>query len=217
MSYIDSIKHELVGFFNGLPVYHPLETVEGESWGSYYFSCSPANLIIGGGAGEHPALVLHNLESLVAAYLLHAIEQDEVHFAERYSPPPDHTRETLFDIFLCEKPALEFCGWSMKQIHDFVELAKSPLHASPLKADQSPEEWIKISIGEFIYFSLSELNPLAKEMATLEGIEQPGYWLRNVTCPPPNYVKSKKESLASDDAFKLCGYFRWDYVYPPEE
>lgn len=109
MSYIDLIKHELVGFFNGLPVYHPLETVEEGSWESYDFSCSPANLIIGGGAGEHPALVLHNLESLVAAYLLHAIAQNEVHFAERYSSPPDHTQEKLFDIFLGEKPALEFC------------------------------------------------------------------------------------------------------------
>jgi hypothetical protein len=31
MSYIDTFDHELVGFFGGLPLYHPLEVVSGTS------------------------------------------------------------------------------------------------------------------------------------------------------------------------------------------
>ena len=75
MSYIDTIKHELVGYINGFPIYHPLETVIDGEWGGYDFSCSPQKWIIGGGAGEHPALVIHNLGSLVALYILLCIEK----------------------------------------------------------------------------------------------------------------------------------------------
>lgn len=32
MSYIDTIKHEFLGYFNGLPIYHPLENRQGNPW-----------------------------------------------------------------------------------------------------------------------------------------------------------------------------------------
>jgi hypothetical protein len=47
MSYIDSFRHEFIGFFAGLPVYHPLEVVVDTA----NFSCTPQNLIMGGGSG----------------------------------------------------------------------------------------------------------------------------------------------------------------------
>ena len=46
MSHIDSFKHELVGLFGGLPVYHPLEVIDGD------FRCDPTQLLLGGGSGE---------------------------------------------------------------------------------------------------------------------------------------------------------------------
>lgn len=218
MSYIDTIKHELVGYFNGLPIYHPLETIKEGKWGESDFSCSPDNLVIGGGGGEHPALVIHDLETLVVFYILTCIEKNEKHFSDSFTPPPDKTIDRLNDIMFSTKENLEFCSWSMKQIRDFVELAKSPLHQTPLLDNQAVEDWIRDSIGEFVYFSLPQLNPLQEEINSLSGIEGwfSGYWMCNVTCPAPNYIKSKKESLR-DTSFREHGFFRWDYRYPPEE
>ncbi len=218
MSYIDTIKHELVGYINGLPIYHPVEAVKYGGWGDYNFSCNPENLVIGGGAGEHPALVIHNLGSLAASYILLCIERHSEYFADTFTAPPEETINRLSDIAFDSGEHLEFCHWSMTHFRDFVELAKSPLHATPLLEKQTPEGWIKKSIGEFVYFSLPELNSFHEEINNLPGIEGwfPGYWMSNVTCPPPNYIKSKKESLRGS-GFKEHGFFRWDYTYPPEE
>ncbi|TVT80123.1 hypothetical protein [Pseudomonas sp. H3(2019)] len=218
MSYIDTIKHELVGHINGLAIYHPLELIEAGGWGDRNFSCSPDNLVIGGGAGEHPAIVVHGPGSLAASYILFCIEKNTEHFPETFITPPEDTIVRLSDIAYDTEENLEFCSWSMTKIRDFVELAKSPLHVTPLSEKQSPEEWLKESIGEFIYFSLPELNPFHEEINSLPGIENwhPGYLMRNVTCPPPNYFKSKEESLRGAH-FQEQGFFRWDYSYPPRE
>ena len=218
MSYIDTFNHELVGNLNGLPIYHPLETVSSDLSGEYDFSCSTSNLVLGGGAGEHPALVIHHLEALVAKYVLYDVEQNSKFFSDRaYKPPTEQIINKLIDIAYAHDQILEFCSWSMTHTFNFVQLAKSILHSTPLGDNQSVEEWIQLSIGEFIYFSLSELNPLKVEMDGLSNLEWiTGYWMRNVTCPPPNYIKTKKQSLAGN-SFKLRGFFRWDYQYPPLE
>jgi hypothetical protein len=217
MSYIDTIKHELVGYINGLPIYHPLETTRETDWGGFDFSCSPENLVIGGGAGEHPAIVVHELGSIVASFLMLCIEKSTEHSHGRYSEPPKSTIDRIQDILFAKENNFEFCGWSMLDFSNFVEYAKSPLHATPLQEKQLPETWLKDSLGEFIFYSLPELNPFQKEIENLPGIYNwhPGYWMSNVTCPPPNYIKSKKKSL-SGTSFKESGFFRWDYKYPPE-
>ncbi|MCO7263403.1 hypothetical protein [Dickeya zeae] len=217
MSYIDTIKHELVGFLNGLPIYHPLEEVADSPWGEDDFSCTPDNLIIGGGAGEHPALVIHELGALVASYLLLCLQKHNEFFPEQPDPLPIVSVDRLYEM--AGRPrALEFCGWSMNHVREFVDLAHSPLHPNPLSEMGSAEEWIEHSIGEFVYYSLPELNPFDTAMALLPGMEAwfPGYWMCNVTCPPPNYVKTRKQSLLSG-SFQDHGFFRWDYRYPPEE
>jgi len=222
MSYIDTIEHELVGYFNGLPIYHPLETINTEKWGAYDFSCSPQNLVIGGGAGEHPALVIHNLENLVIGFLLLGFEKiitmkEEGKYHCGFDIPSEELIESLDEmLYENDSECLEFCNWSMKNIKDFVDLAKSPLHSTPLSDEKDSEEWIKNSIGEFIYYSLPELNPLHKNIIDLIGNKNSvGYWMLNVTCPPPNFIKSKKESLQAD-SFKRHGFFRWDYSLPTE-
>lgn len=223
MSYIDTFKHELLGFLNGLPIYHPLETVIAGKWGDYDFSCSPENLILGGGVGEHPGLVIHRLDIVVAKYLLHDLEQTNKYYSNdssEYSSLVQSLENFLIDIAYPEKDTntLEFCRWSMQEISHFVHLAKSPLNCAPFGKDYgSVEEWIELSIGEFVYFSLRDLNPRHTEIeAVLSDKWDVGYCMKNVTCPPPNYIKTKKQSL-SDTAFKLTGFFRWDYKYPPEE
>lgn len=55
MSYIDGFDHEIIGTLGYLPIYHPLEAIEGDGgWGAYDFNASPQNLVLGGGSGEHP-------------------------------------------------------------------------------------------------------------------------------------------------------------------
>lgn len=220
MSYIDTIKHELLGYLNGLPIYHPTESRLGGLWGAEEFSCTPDNLILGGGAGEHPALVLHDLGGLSAFYAIDCIRNLSEYFPDDYCEPPETTQERLWEMAHRTEEHLEFCGWSMEQVHCFVENAKSPLHSRPLNLEvQSAEAWIKSSLGEFIFYSLVELNPDYQEIINLDGIKnnwELGYWYNNVRCPPPNYIKSKAQSLKGN-GFKEHGFFRWDYIYPPKE
>lgn len=210
MSYIDTIKHELVGQFNGLPIYHPLESETSNQWGDYDFNCTPDNLVLGGGAGEHPALVLHDLGGLSAYYILHCIENSDL---------PKDTINRVWDIAHRTKEHLEFCGWSMGQIHRFVENSKSEVNNTPFNSDtDNIENWIKYSIGEFIFYSLPELNPDYQEIINLEGMKDNflGYWFCNVTCPPPNYIKSRKQAM-QETGFEQNGFFRWDFIYSVQD
>lgn len=220
MSYIDTFNHEYIGVLNGLPIYHPLEIVQGDKSGGYDFSCSPENLVLGGGSGEHPGLVIHHLERTVAQYLLFDIERKREFFSDRgYVEPSVQIMDRLTDIgYPCEDAdVLEFCGWQMSDTHKFVEDARSGLNNSPLKEKQSVEDWILLSVGQLVYFSLGELNPHQQEMDAMSGPPwNVGYWMSNVMCPPPNHIKSKKKSM-TDSSFKYRGFFRWDYQYPPEE
>ncbi|MFT8258506.1 MAG: hypothetical protein ACMZI2_04110 [Candidatus Symbiodolus clandestinus] len=147
MSYIDCFKHELLGYFNGLPINHPLEKIIGDGWGQYDFSATPENLILGGGSGEHPALVLHNLPALVAQYLLLAIENTENNFPEYKISISSKIIDAVTDIRYT-KFELEFCAWSMVDM---------------------------------------------------------------IVCPPPNYIKTRKESLSAK-YWQEVGYFGWNYI-----
>lgn len=218
MSYIDTFSHELIGYLNRLPIYHPLENVHNDAWGGCDFSCDTSNLVMGGGACEHPGLVIHHLEALVAKYILYDDEQKTKLFADRgYESLFAQERDRLIDIAISQTNTLEFCEWSMRQIHNFVKSAESAVHCTPLAPDQSVEEWIELSIGELVHFSLPELNPLKAEMDSIVHAQWPvGYWMQNVTCPPPNYTSSKRTAILSTGA-NSNGWFRWDYQYPPAE
>lgn len=120
---------------------------------------------------------------------------------------------------LLEKNAADLLtcyGWDMMTTANFVENAKSKLHATPFDDSFSyMEYWIRLSLGEFIHFSLPELNFRANEFAQLEdyGLFANLYWMKNITCPPPNYLFSKKQSINGKGMYKR-GFFRWDYRLP---
>lgn len=216
MSYIDTFNHEIVGNLNGLPIYHPLEVVKG----SYPedFDCTPQNLVLGGGAGEHPGLVIHHLGSLAASYLLFCIEKDQDFRGAMAYGLPKETIKKVRDIAYGNGNRLTFHEWSMRHHSDFVERAKSSLHGRPLEDKQSAEAWIFLSIGEFVWFSLPELNEKLDEIMSLPGIAgwDMGINMGNVTCPPPNYIKSKMTSMKGTPSFRERGFFRWDFAYPPK-
>ena len=88
VSHIDSFKHELIGLFGGLPVYRPLQLIDGD------FQCDVNQLVLGGGSGEHPALVVKNLLAAVACYLDEELDSlDNENIRAKDYPLKKHIKE----------------------------------------------------------------------------------------------------------------------------
>jgi hypothetical protein len=172
MSHIDSFKHEIVGFLGYLPVYHPLEDIDGD------FICNPSQLLLGGGSGEHPALVIEDPTAAVA-YFLHAILADEEKLA--------HWRkiiEPFLNFSLSE--LLTFYDWDIERYSSFHQMSKS--NALPNPSDgKNIEGWLVLGIGEFVFFSMPHL---AK--ALMDQLKDPYQHFHhmlynNIMVIPPNF------------------------------
>ncbi|HEY9117544.1 MAG TPA: hypothetical protein VIN11_06945, partial [Roseivirga sp.] len=154
MSHIDSYDHEYVGHLGYLPIYHPLQEIERGRWGDYDFGADPTNLILGGGSGEHPGLVLHKLECFVTKFLLDQISDEEE------AALSEDDKEYIINLaFINYAEIFEFCEWRIDDISSFHKMAKSDAMRSPVAKDETVEEWLMKSIGELVYYSLPELNP----------------------------------------------------------
>ena len=172
MSHIDSFKHELVGFLGYLPVYHPLEDIDGD------FQCKTNQLLLGGGSGEHPALVIENPTSAVAYFLIKEIENEKrlKHWEEHITPYLESSLEEQ----------LTFYDWNMERYSSFHEMSKSEYLPNPRSGDNT-ELWIVLGIGEFIFFSMPNLaNELIRK---LEDPYQHFHHMRynNIMVVPPNF------------------------------
>jgi hypothetical protein len=194
MSYIDTIDHELVGIFAGLPVYHPLETLSGNEPTSGDFNCTPAHLVLGGGSGEHPAVVLQRPDVAVASFI-----QTWRDHAPAAQPTRDavslHADVAAWEPFLEEMYAIpeheiwHFAGWSVPTYASFYSLCQSETLWHPYDATQSEtfEHWLTASFGEFVFFALSELCPNnATHLPRAKEVIQDALYV-NVLVPPPGY------------------------------
>ncbi len=178
MSYIDSFDHEFVGFFAYLPIYHPLQAFEGDGRGAEDFGGNPENLILGGGSGEHPGLVLHRLESMVATFLSDQLSQeDEIEIGE-------DAMEWLDELAWPDyQEVLEFCGWQAEDMYRLVEYSEGK------RFDLSVENWILCGLGEFVFFSMPEVNPVHDQLSqAVASIEIVNKW-NAVHLPPPGYPR----------------------------
>ncbi len=176
MSYIDSYAHELVGYFAGRPLYHPLENIPGNPDDIHEFACSPSQLVIGGGGGEHSGLIITKPESAVATFIDTSDEFDL----------DDDTSSDLIE-FRYNDHMLHFAGWDSREHYDFYLACCSNALSHPFKPDSglSFEEWIGCSVGEFIFFSMPEITPnlIAKYAPLRSGKPFPHY--NNILLPPP--------------------------------
>lgn len=180
MSYIDCYDHEYIGHLGYLPIYHPLEEIKGEAWGGYDFSATPKDLVLGGGCGEHPGLVVHKLESLAAKFLYDQITEKEA------ASLPQEERDYVVD--LCHMDNLfEFCGWSVRHYAALTKMASSDAFMAPLGEDEAVEEWLGKSLGELVCYSLEELNPEHNRLVRIFSDFPIRATMRNVLCPPPGY------------------------------
>ena len=184
MSHIDSFKHEIVGLFGSLPVYHPLEDIHGD------FACTPRNLLIGGGSGEHPALVIESPLEAVALFLnkeLEALENTELS-PERF---PLKTKIDEWSPMIApyltssHHDILTFYEWDSDTYSNFDNLCKSTALPNPLYEEQL-ETWLILGIGEFVFFAMPDL---AFEIMTK--LENPYIYFNhtyynNIMVIPPN-------------------------------
>ena len=149
MSHIDSFKHELVGLFGGLPVYHPLEVIDGD------FRCDPTQLLLGGGSGEHPALVLKDPTAAVAGFVSECLDEVARDARERWGAviePYNHWRPS--DV-------LEFFAWDVATHARFYDLCRSHALPNPWFEDsqESIERWLVLGFGEFVFYAMPALAP----------------------------------------------------------
>ena len=180
MSYIDTFDHELVGFFGGLPLYHPLESVDGGGIKDEDFGCTPTQLVLGGGSGEHPGLVLTNPGEAALHFLCAAL------------PPElniDPRAQRMFDEAPSCLACLHYAGWSLEDYTSFAARCMAPAFVHPYhqEADGLLEEWLTRNLGEFVFFAMPEL---ASELfslipATCALAREPRYC--NVLILPPGY------------------------------
>lgn len=164
MSHIDSFRHEIVGIFAGLPVYRPLEVFEGGE-----IEGTPKQLLIGGGSGEHPAVLLNKPEVAVLTFLEVDLTSSAEHlsrkdprnkFAKTYLPVVREalTEQSLDDVFRyfdwLEDDHTQFrerCNKYAHNPYDFAAKFESSL--------RDFDRWLACSLGEFIYFAMPELAP----------------------------------------------------------
>lgn len=194
MSYIDTIDHELVGIFAGLPVYHPLESITGNPPNDSDFNCTPAQLVIGGGGGEHPGLVIQRLDCAVAFFISDWLEQynneEWLHQFNR-SPLITSVWETHLDPFigLSADTILNFAAWSVARYHNFYERCQSNILWNPYREGHSGsfEVWLIASVGEFVFYAMPELvSQFIYDLPKGHEVIQEAIYL-NILIPPPAY------------------------------
>lgn len=178
MSYIDSFDHVLVGYLAGLPVYRPLVDIAYPEEGvrDEDFGCSTKQLVVGGGSGEHPGLVLERPDAAMAVFALESALFDL----------PRDEEAALGDI-ICAAPVLQRYGWRPDQEQDFAERCRSVgLHNPHRPERESLDHWLTLGFGEFTYLAMPVL---ASEMSARLQQYQTGTpdiaEFNNILLPPP--------------------------------
>lgn len=145
MSTIDCFKHSFLGTFcEYVPIYIPHETIDRDDLGA-----DVGEIILGGGGGEHPALVISDLDSCVLSFLNYLVDDD-----------CDYKSEDI-DKILTEKDkkylyyrnnTFIYYYWQIihyasfhKAINRYTEDYKFPFR---------DEMYIQCSIGELVFHSL---------------------------------------------------------------
>jgi hypothetical protein len=197
MSYSDTFDNEFVGYFGGIPVYHPLEVVPALSDdGPLDFACGPENLLIGGGSGEHPGIVVKAPSEAVHCFVRAWLAEENPYLSpeERQAIGPAvtiweealsgrrRTRDDWRDVF-------EFAGWKAADYVKFSARCASGAFHRPFDPgkDDSLEQWLAESVGEFILCAMPELAQDAVEQLGDLRRHVAGCLYRNLLLVPPGY------------------------------
>jgi hypothetical protein len=202
VSYIDTFDNEFVGYFGGIPVYHPLEVVPVSPDDPRGFACGPENLVIGGGSGEHPGLVVKDPGETVGCFVRAWLSQHE-----RYSADEPLTLRTAIEAWPDAtadretsgywQRVFEFAGWRVADYTAFSQRCASGALPRPFDPDEdgSLESWLAASVGEFVLLAMPELAEIAiQRLGDLRRHVRGGIY-NNLLLVPPGYpVWGRKET-----------------------
>jgi hypothetical protein len=178
MSFIDVFGHEYVASFARLPVYHPLQRITGE------FEAGPDTLLLGGGSGEHPALIVRHLDHVAGYYVAEMLERvDAEHLADQ---------SEILDNPVSPFECLEFTHWGVADYAVFFEACKSaamPHEPFNPKEHGGFESWLVKQFGALIFRSMPDLAPaLTADMkAAAERVADTWEAGSNFVCAPPGF------------------------------
>ena len=198
MSYIDTFDNEFVGYFGGIPVYHPLEVVLASADDPANFACGPDNLVIGGGSGEHPGIVVKAPGEAVVCFVRAWLEDnpflspEDCHALQPALEawPDAYSRKSWSD---CRRNdwmhVLEFAGWRVKDYVDFSSRCASQAFHRPFRSakDNTLEQWLAASLGEFTLLAMPELAPDAIQRLGELRRHVSGGLYNNILLLPPGY------------------------------
>lgn len=212
MSYIDTAPHQYCGRLAHVPLYHPQGTYSDE------FDADPSQLVLGGGSGEHVAVVLYPLvcaHQIVGDLIIAVLDAND----KTSSGDPTMyvsnglAEEALLGLELAMEEIMErenmksdFSDWSGHTWHRFVTHAMAWPGWRPYNPDEMAiEAWIEASVGEYVLVSAPELLSVHEELAphvlTLRSIEtflglRPSY--ANVLQFPSGYNVGGRGKTISD-------------------
>jgi len=199
MSYSDTFDSEFVGYFGGIPVYHPLEVVPAlPDDDAQDFACGPENLLIGGGSGEHPGIVVKAPAETVVCFVRAWL--DETPFL---SPDERQALRPAVEAWLdaSERPqsrwprrtdwrhVFAFAGWRAANYVKFSTRCASRAFHRPFDPgkDDSLEQWLAASVGEFILLAMPELAEDAVQRLGDLRRHISGDLYKNILLLPPGY------------------------------
>lgn len=199
MSYIDIVDHDMVGYLAGIPVYHPRGTIKGGD----EFDCSPETLVLGGGSGEHPAMVVSNLKALALDYLVESIHLARFSSsgAEAFNEVLAEAKAEAFDESLAEANPAEstipacrcfhFAQWGADTYADVIQRCSTGV-PTPYSRERfhSFENWLALTFGELVFFSFPEFAPTIPEhiRGSMDELTRHGLmWMRNIQVLPAGY------------------------------
>jgi hypothetical protein len=195
LSYIDTFDNEMVGYFGGIPVYHPLEVVPALPNED---PRNPENLVIGGGSGEHPGIVVKAPGEAVVCFVRTWFEESPSLSPEELQSlqpalgawPDAYSRKSWSD---CQRNdwmhIFEFAGWRAADYVEFTNRCASRAFHRPYDPgkDHSLEQWLAASVGEFILLAMPELAPDAIHRLGDLRTYVLGEMYRNILLLPPGY------------------------------
>jgi hypothetical protein len=161
MSAIDGSSHLRIGMLLGVPLYQLLEDnlslghrnpQDGHQIPKHLIhpTVPSGALVIGGGSGEHPAIVLYDPNHCVARYL---------EFCLRFEPVKmDAELRTACANMQGDFQTVEYCNWRNQNHLDFRRRC-SWLY-DPYRDELSFEGWLLIAVGEFIFQLIPSFSPL---------------------------------------------------------
>lgn len=181
MSEIDTVEHFFLGYFYGVPLYQPLETgcIGKSCFENNECNISYGKLIIGGGDGEHPAIIFHDIEFCVAKWLLYFFSEDELSENILSAIKDIISHRNLNDI-------MEYCKWDNETHRLFFN---NCMNGYDTFSDEFGfEEWMVLNIGEFVYISMFNISDTIADWHNAIGeIEEGINLFIGITVPPPGY------------------------------